>query len=102
MQAVLRLGEQLGGEFVIPSDADTTRAPCRQNWADEMRGSVVVLPTTLIRPLLRALGGEALTPPPWWLYVAARCYLSECRAIDANVGKFIELCFDPGVSRGIS
>ena len=35
------------------------------------------------KPLLRALKGEALTPPPWWLMRQAGRYLPEYRSIRA-------------------
>lgn len=50
------------------------------------------------KPLLRALGGEALTPPPWWLMRQAGRYLPEYRAIRAKARDFIELCLTPALA----
>jgi len=50
------------------------------------------------KPLLRALGGEALTPPPWWLMRQAGRYLPEYRAIRAKARDFIELCLTPSLA----
>jgi uroporphyrinogen decarboxylase len=50
------------------------------------------------KPLLRALGGEALTPPPWWLMRQAGRYLPEYRAIRARAKGFVEMCLTPTVA----
>jgi uroporphyrinogen decarboxylase len=50
------------------------------------------------KPLLRALRGEALTPPPWWLMRQAGRYLPEYRAIRAKARDFIELCLTPALA----
>jgi len=42
----------------------TTPGLCRRGYAEEIRVLVVILPTTLITPLLCTVGREALTPPP--------------------------------------
>jgi uroporphyrinogen decarboxylase len=47
------------------------------------------------KPLLRALAGEALTPPPWWLMRQAGRYLPEYRAVRSQARNFIELCLSP-------
>jgi uroporphyrinogen decarboxylase len=52
-------------------------------------------PTVLIPPILRALQGEALSPPPVWLMRQAGRYLPEYRATRASVGGFLELCRSP-------
>jgi uroporphyrinogen decarboxylase len=49
----------------------------------------------LIPPLLRALNGETLTPPPVWLMRQAGRYLPEYRQVRASVGGFLELCHTP-------
>ena len=46
-------------------------------------------------PLLRALSGEALSPPPVWLMRQAGRYLPEYRAVRASVGGFLDLCHSP-------
>ena len=47
------------------------------------------------KPLLRALGGTAVTPPPVWLMRQAGRYLPEYRKIRATAESFLELCYDP-------
>ena len=56
------------------------------------------MPSGQTKPLLRALGGEALTRPPWWLMRQAGRYLPEYRAIRAKAGNFIELCLTPALA----
>src|SRR5437773_11677219 len=47
------------------------------------------------KPLLRALAGEALSPPPWWLMRQAGRYLPEYRQVRARARDFVELCLTP-------
>jgi len=49
----------------------------------------------LLPPLLRALNGEALSPPPVWLMRQAGRYLPEYREVRASVGGFLDLCHSP-------
>jgi uroporphyrinogen decarboxylase len=46
-------------------------------------------------PLLRALNGESLSPPPVWLMRQAGRYLPEYREVRASVGGFLDLCHSP-------
>ena len=46
-------------------------------------------------PLLRALAGESVWPPPLWLMRQAGRYLPEYRAIRAQSSGFIDLCLTP-------
>ena len=45
--------------------------------------------------LMRALAGEAVTPPPWWLMRQAGRYLPEYRALRARAGTFVDFCLTP-------
>jgi uroporphyrinogen decarboxylase len=46
-------------------------------------------------PLLRALAGEPVWPPPIWLMRQAGRYLPEYRAVRAEANGFIDLCLTP-------
>jgi uroporphyrinogen decarboxylase len=50
------------------------------------------------KPLLRALSGETLTPPPWWLMRQAGRYLPEYRAIRARAHDFVDMCLTPTIA----
>src|SRR6266852_1108749 len=51
--------------------------------------------TGVQKPLLRALGGETLERPPWWLMRQAGRYLPEYRALRIQAPGFIEFCLNP-------
>jgi uroporphyrinogen decarboxylase len=48
--------------------------------------------------LLRALGGETLERPPWWLMRQAGRYLPEYRTLRAQAPGFIEFCLNPALA----
>ena len=52
-------------------------------------------PSLSPKPFLRALSGERQPTPPIWLMRQAGRYLPEYREIRAEVGGFLDLCFDP-------
>src|SRR5437016_6781046 len=54
--------------------------------------------TSQTKPLLRALAGETLATPPWWLMRQAGRYLPEYRQIRAKARDFIELCLTPALA----
>lgn len=58
------------------------------------------IPTTAkpAKPLLRALAGETLVRPPWWLMRQAGRYLPEYRAVRAHASDFVELCLTPALA----
>ena len=56
------------------------------------------MPGGKTKPLLRALEGVALTPPPWWLMRQAGRYLPEYRSIRARARDFIEMCLTPSLA----
>lgn len=47
------------------------------------------------RLLLRAIAGEVLPRPPWWLMRQAGRYLPEYRALRAKAGSFVDFCLNP-------
>jgi len=57
---------------------------------------------TTAKPLLRALRGEALTRPPFWLMRQAGRYLPEYQAIRAEAKDFLALCYTPSLAAEIS
>src|SRR5271163_4099129 len=60
-----------------------------------MKEGSASMQTGPIKPLLRALAGEALSLPPWWLMRQAGRYLPEYREVRARARDFVELCLTP-------
>src|SRR6266852_4972045 len=50
------------------------------------------------KTLLRALAGETLARPPWWLMRQAGRYLPEYRALRAQARDFVDFCLTPALA----
>jgi len=59
-------------------------------------------PADQAKPLLRALRGEAVWPPPVWLMRQAGRYLPEYREKRAQAGDFITLCTTPELAAEVT
>ena len=56
------------------------------------------MPCAKEKPILRALAGEQLERPPWWLMRQAGRYLPEYRALRAQARDFVDFCLDPALA----
>src|SRR5580704_2625321 len=52
-------------------------------------------PNPAAKPLMRALAGERLERPPWWLMRQAGRYPPEYRALRAQARDFVDFCLNP-------
>ncbi len=52
--------------------------------------------------LMRALRGEALSPPPVWMMRQAGRYLPEYRATRTRAGSFLDLCYSPDLATEVT
>lgn len=59
-------------------------------------------PTPSPKPLLRALKGDAVWPPPLWLMRQAGRHLPEYRALRAQAGDFLALCTNPALAAEVT
>lgn len=64
-------------------------------------GGGALLPSSN-KPLLRALRGERLTRPPFWLMRQAGRYLPEYREVRANTRTFLEFCYSPELAAEVT
>ena len=54
------------------------------------------------KPLVRALRGEIVKPPPVWLMRQAGRYLPEYRKVREQAGSFLDLCFSPELAAEVT
>lgn len=57
---------------------------------------------TRTKPLLRALAGETVNPPPIWLMRQAGRYLPEYRKVRSAAGSFLDLCYTPALAAEVT
>ena len=58
--------------------------------------------TLATKPLLRALSGVVVDPPPIWLMRQAGRYLPEYRKTRAQAGSFLDLCYTPTLAAEVT
>lgn len=55
-----------------------------------------------MKPLLRVLQGEIVSPPPVWLMRQAGRFLPEYQEVRAKAGSFLNLCFNPELAAEVT
>ncbi len=55
-----------------------------------------------VKPLLAALHGQPISPPPIWLMRQAGRYLPEYRETRARAGSFLDLCYTPELAEEVT